>query len=61
MCGIKDVTYKPIAENNKVYQRLYVLYKQLHDAFGVKDWSGKLANVMKELLSIKDRIQTRGA
>ncbi|MEJ2705863.1 MAG: ribulokinase, partial [Sedimentisphaerales bacterium] len=56
MCGIKDVTYKPIPENNKVYQQLYVLYKQLHDAFGVQAWSGKLANVMKELLNIKDSI-----
>jgi L-ribulokinase len=61
MCGIKDVTFKPIAENNKVYQQLYVLYKQLHDAFGVEDWSGKLANVMKDLLNIKDSIQSRGA
>ncbi|MGD8499512.1 MAG: ribulokinase, partial [Phycisphaerales bacterium] len=57
MCGIKDVTYKPILENRKVYQKLYVLYRQLHDAFGVQDWSGKLANVMKELLSIKDSVQ----
>ena len=57
MCGIKDVTYKPIGENHKVYQRLYALYKQLHDAFGIQDHSGKLANVMKELLSIKDSVQ----
>jgi L-ribulokinase len=57
MCGIKDITYKPIAENHKVYQRLYVLYKQLHDAFGTQDWSGGLANVMKELLNIKDSVQ----
>jgi len=55
MCGIKDVTYKPIAENARVYRQLYVLYKQLHDAFGTQDFSGKLANVMKELLSIKDK------
>lgn len=55
MCGIKDVTYKPIAENHKIYLRLYALYKQLHDAFGVKSWSGKLANVMKDLLNIKDQ------
>ncbi|MEA3224954.1 MAG: FGGY-family carbohydrate kinase, partial [Planctomycetota bacterium] len=54
MCGIKDVTYKPVPENHKVYQKLYTLYKQLHDAFGVQGWSGTLANVMKELLSIKE-------
>jgi L-ribulokinase len=57
MCGIKDVTYKPIAENAEVYQQLYVLYKQLHDAFGTQQFSGKMANVMKELLSIKDSAQ----
>ncbi len=58
MCGIKDITYKPIAENQRVYQQLYVLYKQLHDAFGLSDWSGKLANVMKDLLDIKDSIKS---
>jgi len=57
MCGIKDVTYKPVATKNKVYHRLYSLYKQLHDAFGVREWSGRLANVMKDLLSVKDSVQ----
>jgi len=57
MCGIKDITYKPIAENAKVYKQLYVLYKQLHDAFGTNEFSGKMANVMKDLLSIKDIAQ----
>lgn len=56
MCGLKGTIYKPIAENHRVYQRLYVLYKQLHDAFGLKDWSGTMANVMKELLKIKDDV-----
>jgi L-ribulokinase len=55
MCGIKEVTYKPIAENARVYKQLYVLYKQLHDAFGTKEFSSKMANVMKELLNIKDK------
>jgi len=57
MCGIKDVTYKPIAENHRVYRQLYALYKQLHDAFGTRNWSGKLANIMKDLLSIKDSVK----
>jgi L-ribulokinase len=56
MCGIKDATYKPIPENHKLYTKLYALYKQLHDAFGTTDYSGKLANVMKELLDIKDSV-----
>ncbi len=57
MCGIKDVTYKPIPENHTAYQQIYALYKQLHDAFGLRDWSGKLANVMKDLLNIKDSVK----
>jgi L-ribulokinase len=56
MCGIKDITYKPIAENHKVYQRLYSFYKQLHDAFGPRNSTAKLGNVMKDLLNIKDRV-----
>jgi len=56
MCGIKEATYKPVLENHRVYQQLYALYKQLHDAFGLSDYSGKLANVMKELLDIKDSV-----
>jgi L-ribulokinase len=55
MCGIKDVTYKPIAESAEVYKKLYALYKQLHDAFGTQEFSGKMANIMKELLNIKDK------
>jgi L-ribulokinase len=56
MCGIKDVTYQPAPENHSLYQKLYALYKQMHDAFGLADWSGKMANVMKELLDIKDSV-----
>ncbi|HLB74883.1 MAG TPA: FGGY-family carbohydrate kinase, partial [Sedimentisphaerales bacterium] len=54
MCGIKDATFKPIAENQKIYKQLYTLYKQLHDAFGLKDSSAELGNLMKALLRTKD-------
>jgi L-ribulokinase len=50
MCGIKKTTYKPIKENHEVYKKLYTLYKQLHDGFG----TGPMANVMKQLLSVKE-------
>ncbi len=55
MCGVKETTFEPITENHKVYRQLYALYKQLHDAFGLESFSGKMANVMKELLDIKDK------
>ncbi|MGA2093196.1 MAG: ribulokinase [Sedimentisphaerales bacterium] len=50
MCGIKKTTYKPIAENHAVYKKLYTLYKRLHDGFG----TGSMANIMKELLVVKE-------
>ena len=56
MCGTKEITYKPITANQAIYKKLYALYKQLHDAFGLESYSGKLANIMKDLLDIKDSI-----
>ena len=55
MCRVKKKTFKPIAANHQIYKQLYKLYKQLHDAFGTSAWNGSLANVMKELLIIKDK------
>ena len=54
MTGVKETVYKPIPENAEVYAKLYKLYKQLHDGFGVADNSISMANVMKELLDIKE-------
>jgi len=59
MCGIKERTFKPDLEYYDVYQDLYRLYSQLHDAFGREDWSGQLYNVMKDLLKIREK-QIRG-
>jgi L-ribulokinase len=55
MTGVKKKTYKPDPGNHAVYTELYRLYTQLHDAFGTKEGSGSLYNVMKDLLDIRDR------
>jgi len=55
MCGVKAKTFKPDLENHRIYVELYRLYRQLHDAFGTKEWSGSLYNVMKDLLAVRDR------
>ncbi len=55
MCDVKNVTYKPIPENQKAYRELYKHYKQLHDAPGTVNYKGSLYNVMKELLIIKEK------
>jgi L-ribulokinase len=54
LTGIKK-RFEPNHENNLVYKKLYALYKQLHDAFGTENYSGKMQNVMKDLLAIRDK------
>ncbi|MBN1517353.1 ribulokinase [Candidatus Sumerlaeota bacterium] len=46
--------FEPIPENVAVYERLYQLYKRLHDLFGTKDYAANQYDVMKELLEIRD-------
>lgn len=55
LCEMKEETFKPIPENNLVYKELYLLYRKLHDAFGTKEWSGSLYNVMKDLLALREK------
>jgi len=54
MTGLKPTVYKPDPKAHAVYQRLYALYKELHDAFGTKAWNGNLYGVMKQLIEIRD-------
>ena len=55
MTSVKDIQYKPITANRAAYDRLYRLYRQMHDAMGGVNKSADLGNVMKELLAIKER------
>jgi L-ribulokinase len=54
MTGLKDIEYTPNTEAHAVYQQLYALYRDLHDAFGTNEWNGNLFHVMKTLLDIRD-------
>lgn len=56
MTSLKDVVYTPKPENQKIYNELYALYLQLHDAFGGVNKSADLSSVMKELIRIKSQI-----
>lgn len=58
MSGVPNTIYKPRPAIVKVYERLYKLYGQLHDAFGVRDRGGVLANVMKDLLDIRESVRS---
>lgn len=57
MTGVKDTVYKPNAKAVKVYNQIFTLYRNLHDAFGLPDTAGKLTHVMKELLQIRDAVR----
>ena len=59
MTGVQDEKFVPNVDNGKVYDKLYGLYKQLHDGFGTKEADGNLYGVMKELLDI--RAKTSGS
>jgi L-ribulokinase len=55
MTGLKPRVFKPDPRAHAVYKELYTIYKQLHDAFGTKEWNGNLYDVMKQLLEIRNR------
>ena len=56
MVGIGE-TFSPADANHRTYKKLYGLYRQMHDAFGTQQWSGRMFNVMKDLLDIRDAVQ----
>jgi L-ribulokinase len=57
MTGIKPRAFKPATKAQAIYQELYPLYRQLHDAFGTAAWQGNLHGVMKQLLDLRHRVR----
>jgi L-ribulokinase len=58
MTGVQERVFEPIPENRATYDRLFALYRRLHDAFGVAGATDDLSDVMKTLLQIRD--ESRG-
>jgi L-ribulokinase len=54
MTGIKPRVYKPNKKAASVYAKLYALYHELHDSFGVANHRHSLYHIMKELIAIRD-------
>ncbi len=52
MTGTKEQVFEPECIAVATYQRLFGLYTQLHDAFGIAQ-PASIGNVMKDLLAIK--------
>lgn len=53
MTLLKPICYMPKPENQAVYDQLFALYRQLHDAFGGVTKTADLSGVMKQLIAIK--------
>ena len=51
MAKLKDIIYKPIPENVKIYEKLYKEYDKMYDYFGKED------NIMKSLKAIKKEVR----
>ena len=52
-----DTQYLPDPAAGKVYDELYAIYRELHDAFGgVPGPAAELGTVMKRLLAIRERV-----
>jgi len=54
MAHLKDVEYRPKPEAKVVYDQLFQLYRQVHDAFGGVNPKADLGGVMKQLLTLKE-------
>lgn len=53
MVKIKPGAYTPNGAASKTYDRLYAIYRTLHDSLGGVDRKADLSRVMKDLLSIQ--------
>jgi L-ribulokinase len=56
MTTLKEKRFDPDPDARPVYDELYGIYRELHDAFGaVEEARADLGMVMKRLLTIKER------
>jgi L-ribulokinase len=57
MTAVKPVAYEPNTGAERVYDELYALYRELHDAFGgVAGAQAEPATLMKRLLRLRERV-----
>ncbi len=54
MTALHPHVFTPDPKSRAVYDKLYALYHQIHDAFGIENAREDLSSVMKTLLTIRD-------
>ena len=57
MTSLQPRTFVPDPDRRGRYDRIFALYKKVHDAFGVKGASTDLFDVMKQLLAIREEVR----
>ncbi|MCL2348792.1 MAG: ribulokinase [Planctomycetaceae bacterium] len=57
MTGTKPTVYKPNKKAVPVYEKLYALYRELHDSFGVANHKESLYHIMKKLIAIREAVK----
>lgn len=57
MTGAKKRVFRPTTSARSVYEELYALYRQIHDAFGLPQHQARLFPVMKKLLAIRRKVR----
>jgi len=57
MTRLDPVSYEPDAARQEIYNRLYKLYRRLHDAFG-GEGAADLGHIMKDLIKLKQDART---
>jgi len=58
MAGLRTKRYEPDPDAQKTYDRLFHLYRQVHDAFGAQERPGDLHKVMQDLSIIRGHAQS---
>ena len=53
-CTMLEKVYLPNSENVETYNKIYTIYKKLHDAFGIEGTKIEMYGVMKDLIEIKN-------
>jgi len=53
MTGLKKRVYEPDPARHALYERLFALYRELHDVFGTTASARNLGHVMKELVALR--------
>ncbi len=57
MTAVQKKVFKPAPRSAALYNRLYGIYRRLHDAFGIAGQTADVSGIMKELLAIRDEVR----